>query len=138
MVSNGQQCSAMLSNAHKGSAMLTKAQQCSVKWSKEVSEGQLFSLLKTFFKKLLSFFPLSPQIKELGAISIIWVPKNYTGVPESMKNWWCYYSPVLDLPKNWWWYYGYTYTKLAKIGCAKAPPAPPVPAPLYRDFQKCC
>ena len=25
---------------------------------------------------------------------------HYSGVPEGMKNWWCYYSPVLDLPKN--------------------------------------
>ena len=56
-------------------------------------------------------------------------------MPEGIENWWCYYSPVLDLPKNWWCYYGYTYTKLAKIGGAKAPPAPPVPATLgYKDM----
>ena len=46
----------------------------------------------------------------------------FTGVPESMKSWWCSYSSVLDLPKNWWCYEGYTHTKLAKIGGAIAPP----------------
>ena len=63
-------------------------------------------------------------------VSVTFIPERHPGLPEGMKNWWCYYSPVLDLPKNWWCYYGYTYTKLVKTGGAKAPPAPPVPAPL--------
>ena len=32
------------------------------------------------------------------------LPVSRAGVPEGKKNWWCYYSLVLDLPKYWWCY----------------------------------
>ena len=37
-----------------------------------------------------------------------------SGVPDGMKNWWCYYCAILDLQKSWWCCLGYIYTKLAK------------------------
>ena len=37
--------------------------------------------------------------------------------------------------KNWWCYQRYNYTKLAKIGGAKEPPALPVLAPLKVNYR---
>ena len=51
------------------------------------------------------------------------------GVPEGIKNWWCYYGPVINFPRIGGAIKSVPILKWQKIGGAIAPP---VPAPLIK------
>ena len=68
--------------------------------------NSLVSCTISLFKQNKEIVPIKLLQKTKIFVSLSYVEKARTnekhliipGVSEGMKNWWCYYSPVLDLP----------------------------------------